>query len=158
MDTSTDDYIETKTVEKTTDLLKHLAIAMGILAAFQLLSRPEILTGVGSLTDYLITLAPIGLYISYRSKTAQHKGQFIRWTDNSVEYKSKDQNGVVAISELSKIDINLDTIDLHVKDGATHVINLEDYKEYTDRLRIKSNFEKLQQRLTRGNCVSGRTS
>jgi hypothetical protein len=153
MDNTTNDYIDTKTVEKTTDLLKHLAIATGILAAFKIISQPDILTGAGQLTDYVISLAPICLFVAYQSKTSKHKGQFIRWTDSSVEYKSKERNGTVAISDLQTIDIKLDTIDLHLKDGLTHVINLEDYKDYSDRQRIKFNFEQLQQRLTAASGV-----
>ena len=143
MDNNIIDEIQTNRIEKNEKLFKYLAILTGVLAVLKIILRPEILSGDGSVIDYIISLSPIFFYFYYQSKTSKHKGQFIKWTKKSIEYKSKDVHNVITIDAVQAIKINLDSIDIQLKDGSTQTINIHDYTEYDDRLRIKSNFEKI---------------
>ena len=143
MDTNVIDYIESKRIEKNSKLFKYLTIATVFIAVFKIILRPDILAGEGSTIDYAISLSPILLYFLYQSKNSKHKGQFIKWTQNTIEYKSKDIENSVAIPDIQDIKINFDDITLLLKDGSTQTINIIDYTDFADRKRIKSNFEKL---------------
>lgn len=137
------DHIESKRIEKNTELFKYLAISMGILAVFKIISHPEILLGNGQLMDYIISLSPLLLFLHYHSVTSKHKGQFIRWTEDKIEYKSKELNDIIAVSEIQNIEIHLELIRIYLADNIVHIINIEDYTEFEDRKRIKNNFKRL---------------
>ena len=135
------DEIKTDRIEKFGKLFFYGAIATAILAVFKICLNPEILTGAGKFSDYVITLLPIYMYYNFRKKTSKHKGQFIKWTENYVEFKSKDNQSTVQYQDIQTVNIGLDNIAINLKDNSTHTINIEDYTNYDDRLRIKKNFE-----------------
>ncbi|MCE3228234.1 MAG: hypothetical protein K0S32_2785 [Bacteroidetes bacterium] len=141
------DEISIDRIEKSRKFLFYGAIVTAIIAVLKIFMNPEILTGGGKLADYLISLLPIYLYFSFRKKTSSRKGQFIKWTENSVVFKSRGSENQILLTDIHNIKITLDNIDLHLKDGSTKTINIEDYSDYDDRMRIKGNFEKLTTRL-----------
>lgn len=143
------DKITTNRVEKNENLFKGLAIATFILAILKIVIKPDILTGNGSIIDYLISLLPIYFYYNYRSKTSKHKGQFIEWRENILEFKSKDSHEKIDLEKITDISIHLDLITITLSDRTTKILNIEDYVEYDDRLRIKSNFERMQHSISR---------
>jgi hypothetical protein len=144
MDKIVIDEIKSDRVEKFEKLFRNLAVITTFLAMARLALRPEILTGNGSTIDYLISLSPILFYASYKSKASKNTGQFIKWTETSIKYKTKDTHGDIVISDIKSIEINLDIINIVLKDASNHSINIEDFTKYEDRVRIKGNFEKVK--------------
>jgi hypothetical protein len=137
------DEIKTDRIEKFDKFFFYGAIATAIIAILKIFLNPTILTGGGKLLDYIISLLPIYMFFNFRQKTANRKGQFIKWTEDSIQFKSKDTECKIFISEIKDIKIGLDKIDLHLENGSTQTINIDDFTNYNDRLRIKENFGKL---------------
>ena len=145
--------IENNRIEKFSKTLKILAIVTVVLAIGKVFLKPSILIGAGNLLDYLICFSPLYFYFDYKRKTKNWQGQFIEWRVDSFEFKTRNTSNIlVPYNLLESIDIKFDQIEFKLKSGSTSSLSLEDFTDYKDRMRIKSNFEKLK--LTSGITVN----
>lgn len=125
-----------------------LAILGITIVCIQIILYPEILNERSRLLDLIVFLFPIGFYLQYRRKAKTWGGQFIEWAPDYVEYKCRqNKSELVRLNTLINIDIKLDEVILTLTDGKEKTISLEDYTEYSDRIKIKENFECLKVRL-----------
>lgn len=138
------DKIENKTVERKMKFLKWCAIITLILALLRVYMVPSALSRVGSAFDFIIFLLPIYLFYEYRKNAKNWKGQFIEWNDNEIKYKTREeQTTILKYEQIQSVDIKLDEIIINIKEGEQRRIYIEDFEEYSDRVRIKKNFETL---------------
>jgi hypothetical protein len=141
------DEIKSERIEKFEKFFLYCAIGTALLLAIKIYLNTAILTGEGEAIDYVLPLLPISSYYTFRKKTSKRKGQFIRWTEKTIDYKSDGTEDTIFLTDIQDIHISLDMIDLHLNDGTTHTINVQDYADYNDRIRIKDNFTKVLQGL-----------
>ena len=103
--------IENKRFEKNIKLFKVLAIIATILAVYRILSTPDIFTGTGKLMDFGTTLIPIILFFEYRRKSKNWGGQFIEWTNEHLNFKTRhSERTSIANTSITGIEIKLDEI------------------------------------------------
>jgi hypothetical protein len=142
------DKIENKTVERKMKFLKWSAIIMLILSLLKIYMNPDIFNKVGSSFDFIIFLLPLYLFYEYRKNAKNWNGQFIEWNDNEIIYKTREEHTtILKYVQIQSIDIKLDEIILNTKEGEQRKIYIEDFEEYSDRVRIKKNFESLNNKL-----------
>lgn len=138
------DRIENKRFEKNIKLFKWLAIISIIPIIGKLILNPEILTGKGTFLDYAINFIPVFLFFEYSRKAKNWGGQFIEWKEGKISFKlRKVSENTIEYSNIESIEIKLDNIIITLKDGEKYDLNIEDYTEYEDRLRIKENFKRI---------------
>lgn len=142
------DRIENTRFEKNIKLFKWVAILSFLLVIVRILFDLEIMNGGGKLSDLFTSLIPVGMFFQYRSTAKKWGGQFFEWKENEVEFKSrKYDKTVVTHNSIIQINIKLDIIEIKTNDKL-YEINIEDYTEYNDRLRLKNNFEQLKKKLS----------
>lgn len=152
------DRLENKRYEKNIKFFKWVAIGSFIAAIARILSEPNILTGAGKTFDYVITLYPIGLYFQYRKTAKNWNGQFFEWKQNELKFKSrKYDKTIIAYTSIKSIEIKLDFIYIETTENSFE-INIEDYTEYEDRMRLKENFKKLKNKLHSINTINSSQS
>ncbi len=145
------DRIENRRIERNLKFFKWAAVISLLIAVFKILLTPEILNDGGRMVDYITTLIPIGLFLQYRSTAKKWGGQFIEWNENEISFKSrKCDNTTIKLVDIKSIDILLDIISIITLDKK-YEINIEDFTNYKDRVRIKGNFEKVKLKLSTQN-------
>src|SRR5690554_4269932 len=136
--------IENKRYEKNLTLFKWGAILSLALAAIRIAIEPEILSGIGSTIDYMLLLYPIPLFLLYYRTAQKWGGQFIEWKEDEISFKSrKYDKTTIRFSDIKSINIHLHIIEIETL-KAKYEINIEDYTAYSDRVQLKSNFEKVK--------------
>ena len=92
------------------------------------------------LSPLLISIIFISFYLIRRKKWG---GQYIEWNEESVIYKSRGPNQIeIQYRLIEELEIRMDSIEFKLKDGTINILEIEDFFEYEDRIRIKKNFEK----------------
>lgn len=133
--------------EKNLKNYKRLAIGALILLVFQVLMAPVTFRDGFKLADTLTNLLPFTLLIHYYFTAKKWGGQYMQWTEDYFAFKSrKYPETQLPLSGIISIDIKLDTITIETKQQRFE-INIEDYTEYEDRLRMKENFRILAEKL-----------
>lgn len=141
------DRIENHRYEKNIKLFKWCAGLALLLAVFRIAITPDVLTGGAKSFDFLTTLIPIGLYLQYRKTAKNFGGQFIEWSENEISFKSrKYKHTIIKLSNIESINIRLETIEINTPEK-NYAISIEDYTKYEDRMRLKENFEKVNDQL-----------
>jgi hypothetical protein len=142
------DRLENRRYEKTIKRYKWLVIITLPLIIVRLALDPGILNNGAKLGDLLTTLLPLGFFIQYKATAKKWGGQFFEWRDSEVEFKSrKYDKTIISHESILQINIKLDIIEIQTKNKLFE-INIEDYLEYSDRLRLKNNFKELSNRLS----------
>jgi hypothetical protein len=122
-----------------------------IVVVFKLYLRSENKSfGVGLLIDVLI-LSAISIYfiLHTQKQLNKRKSQFIEWKEDSISYNLKEETGSqnIFLDEISHIDIELNKISITDEKDQKYVLDISDFYNYKDRLRIKENFSKVSARL-----------
>jgi len=139
------DRIENRRFDKSNNLLKWLAIISLPIVVLYIANSTDGFKSFSSKLDLISFITPLFLFIFHRNRTKKWGGQFIEWKEDGVEYKSRESDIVsINFQDLSDIVINLDTIIFKLKNGLDKELLIEDYTEYEDRIRIKSNFESVK--------------
>jgi len=89
-------------------------------------------------------------YISYKVKISNNKGMpFIEWWTDKIVFRSSKtgQEREIMINDISNISINLDEISILTEGDKTFEINLDEYIEYDQRMKIKENFAELSKEI-----------
>ncbi len=142
------DRLENRRHEKTIQRYKWGVIISLPLIIARLALDPGILNNGAKLGDLLTTLLPLGLFIQYKATAKKWGGQFFEWRENEVEFKSrKFDKTIIPHESILQINIKLDLIEIQTNNNLFE-INIEDYLEYSDRLRLKNNFKELSKRLS----------
>ena len=142
------DRIENYRFEKNIKFFKWGVGITLILAVFKIVLTPDILNGGGKMTDFLTTLIPIGLFFQYRSTAKKWGGQFIEWKENEISFKTRKYDSTtIKMEEIQSVEIRLDLIIISTLQKK-YEINIEDYTEYKDRIRLKDNFGKIKEKLS----------
>lgn len=135
--------IENNRNEKNLRLFKWGAILSLVLAAIRITIEPQILSGVSTI-DFILLLYPIPLFILYYRTAKKWGGQFIEWKEDEISFKSrKYDKTTILLSDIKSINIYLHIIEIETL-NAKYKINIEDYTAYSDRVQLKSNFEKVK--------------
>jgi hypothetical protein len=138
------DRLENKRYEKNINLYKSAAVITLILAIFKVIYTPNIFTGFAKPVDFITSLIPIVIFIQFKRTAKKWGGQFIEWRENEVEFKSRKYDKIIVhYNNITSINIKLDIIKIETEQKKVE-INIEDYTEYEDRIRLKSNFEKIK--------------
>jgi len=136
--------IENKRYEKNLKLFKWGAILSLALAVIRIAIEPKILSGIGSTIDFILLLYPIPLFILYYRTAQKWGGQFIEWKEDEISFKSrKYDKTTIPLSDIKSINIHLHIIEIETL-NAKYKINIEDYTAYSERVQLKSNFEKIK--------------
>jgi hypothetical protein len=138
------DRLDNKHYEKNINLYKWAALITLILAICKIIYTPNIFTGFAKPVDFITSLIPIVIFIQFKRTAKKWGGQFFEWRENEVEFKSrKYDTTIIHYNDITSINIKLDIIEIETKQKKFE-INIEDYTEYEDRIRLKSNFEKIK--------------
>lgn len=72
-----------------------------------------------------------------------HSGQFIEWTADEIIFKLKNETSELTIqrNQIKTINIHLDIIEVFDKQGQKFVLDISDFSNYDDRLKIKENLQ-----------------
>ncbi len=136
------DKIENNRYEKNIKLFKWVAYLSIIPIGYKLVTifiSSEFKTNAYDLISLAI---PLILFFNYKRTAKNWGGQFIEWNNDILTFKTKDiKEIIISIENINKIEIKLDSILILTNENKTLLINLEDYTDYKDRLRIKKNFE-----------------
>lgn len=84
------------------------------------------------------------------SKSTKSKvGQFIQWNTSNLELQLEGDKEIRSVNyaDVSGISIALDLITIKKNTGEEIVLNIEGFKAYEQRLRVKANFERLKKYL-----------
>ncbi len=105
---------------------------------------------IGYWLNALILFVPIGIYLYQRKLIVDNNATpFIEWQGDKISYKTSADKKVVTIDidTIKSISIKLDSVEIFTAADLYHTINLADFVEYSDRVKIKTNFEKMQSSL-----------
>lgn len=141
------DRVENKSFNKQSNALLFLATFTSVLAVanFIILAITDKSLKFYHLSPLLISIIFILFYLIRRKKWG---GQFIEWNEESVTYKGRGpKQNKIEYRLIEELIIKMDSIEFKLKDGTVNILEIEDYFEYEDRTRIKTNFEKLKKAL-----------
>jgi len=129
--------------EKILRKLKNSSIGLGVifLLQFSIFGFP---TNIGGLIDRSILLiVPIFTIYSYK-RLSKRRNQYIEFKKDEIKFKTKtDPDKTVKIKDIEAVDIKVHEIHLKTND-LTYKVYLEDFKNYTDRIRIKELFKEIK--------------
>lgn len=136
--------IESTWINRATKILMFCGVGSLIVVIIKLYLRSENKSfGIGFLMDILI-LSSISVYFIFQTqkKLNKRKSQFIEWKVNSISYNLKEESETqnIRLEEISLIDIELNKITITDRNNKTYVLDISDFYNYKDRLRIKENF------------------
>lgn len=136
--------IENKRFEKTIRLFKILAISSVAIVGLYILSTLIFFNGEFEFVNFSGFLFAIGFYFEYKRKARTLGGQFIEWTENEISFKTRQKEAIVINYEsITDIIIKLHEIIIKTDDNEEHKLYIEDFTDYTERMRIKNNFESI---------------
>jgi len=141
------DRIESTWINRTSKILMFCGIGSLIVVVFKLYLRSENKSfGIGFLFDILI-LSAISIYfiLLTQRQLNKRKSQFIEWKEDSISYNLKEETGAqnIFLDEISHIDIELNRISITDKKNQKYVLDISDFYNYKDRVRIKENFSRV---------------
>lgn len=142
------DKIVNPLYSKSGKTYRRLAIGILVLACIHLLMSPIIYhEGFTWFTVLSTSFGSVPLLIHSFFSHRNKRGQFIEWSEEAIVFKSKKySSSKVLLKDIKSIEIGLDVVEIEAKEK-WYKINIEDYTEYEDRLRIKENFRNLVQGL-----------
>jgi hypothetical protein len=141
------DRIESTWINRTSKILMFCGIGSLIVVVFKLYLRSENKSfGIGFLFDILI-LSAISIYfiLLTQRQLNKRKSQFIEWKEDSISYNLKEETGArnIFLDEISHIDIELNKISITDGKNQKYVLDISDFYNYKDRVRIKENFSRV---------------
>jgi len=141
------DRIESTWINRTSKILIFCGIGSLIVVVFKLYLRSENKSfGIGFLFDILI-LSAISIYfiLLTQRQLNKRKSQFIEWKEDSISYNLKEETGAqnIFLDEISHIDIELNKISITNGKNQKYVLDISDFYNYKDRVRIKENFSRV---------------
>jgi hypothetical protein len=87
----------------------------------------------------------VGFYYDYRKKVKTLGGQFIEWSENEISFKSRqEETKTIKLDSIKKIEIKSSEVLLNTIEDLSYTINLDDYREYSEKIKIKNNFKILK--------------
>lgn len=138
------DRIESNKIEKYGRIILLCGIIGVVVGIFKLVLATEIsLTGLGFWIDFLvIATLPIYLIFLGQKEFKKRSGQFIEWTDEYLAYKLKLEikPNKILLTDIQKIQIDLDIVEILTKDNQKYSLDISDFENYEDRIKIKDNF------------------
>jgi hypothetical protein len=145
------DRIESTWINRASKILMFCGIGSLIVVIIKLYLRSENKSfGVGFLIDVLI-LSAISIYfiLQTQKQLNKRKSQFIEWKEDSISYNLKEETEThnIFLEEILLIDIDLNKISIIDNKNQKYVLDISDFYNYKDRLRIKENFNTLADRL-----------
>jgi hypothetical protein len=92
------------------------------------------------------TISGVGLILMLIARLkylTTHSGQFIEWTADEIIFKLKNETSELTIqrNQIKTINIHLDIIEVFDKQGQKFVLDISDFSNYDDRLKIKENLQ-----------------
>lgn len=140
--------IESNSMEKYGRVMLVCGIGTVLVCIAKLILATEIsLTGFGFWVDTLgISVLPIYMVFRTQKEFKRRSGQFIEWTNEHLTYKLKNEKkpDKILVADISNIQVNLDIIEIVVKDNTKHLLDISDFVKFEDRIKIKDNFEKMK--------------
>jgi len=144
--------IESKRIVKSQKLFMILAVLSVPLIAIKVYYGVSggTFQKIGYWLNALVLFIPVGIYLYQRKLIADNNATpFIEWQGDRISYKASTDKKVVTIEvkNIKSISIKMDSVEILVTGSLCHTINLADFVEYSDRIKIKANFEKMQSSL-----------
>lgn len=140
------DKIETIKIDKVIKKMQISSIGLIICVIVKLsISTTSQLSSWGWWVDILFFLAfPLYFFIKFKSQLNNRSNQFIKWTTESIIYKLKDETlpQTIQKNQIESVNVNLDIIEIIDKKDHKHILDISDFNNYVDRLKIKENFKK----------------
>jgi|GEM_PF-1243751 hypothetical protein len=137
--------IENKGFEKTVKTFKILTIiSLSIVVLLFLTDHVFKVTDIGyvNLSGFIFV---VGFYYDYRKKVKTLGGQFIEWSENEISFKSRqEETKTIKLDSIKKIEIKSSEVLLNTIEDLSYTINLDDYREYSEKIKIKNNFKILK--------------
>jgi hypothetical protein len=141
--TQTTERVESKKVEKILTFVKIMIVIVILIPLIIVLKNYEHVSSL-RLSHFSQFFLALFLLFRFYTKFSKRKGQFIEWSPNEIQFKTKEQEGEIPINEIKNIDINIDSIDITLENGENYMLNIQDFGDYDTRIKIKDNFSKLQ--------------
>tara|TARA_B110000091_G_C13554735_1_gene365959 strand:+ start:166 stop:672 length:507 start_codon:yes stop_codon:yes gene_type:complete len=137
--------IENKGFAKTVRTFKILTIiSLSIVTLLFLTDHVFKITDIGyvNLSGFIFV---VGFYYEYKKKSKTLGGQFIEWRENEISFKSRQEEATtIKLDSIDKIEIKSSEVLLNTIEDLSYIINLDDYREYTQKIKIKNNFKLLK--------------
>jgi hypothetical protein len=142
------DKIVNHMYSKSGKTYRRMAIGILVLACIHLLMSPIIYhDGFTWFTVLSMSIGSVPLLIHSFFSHRNKRGQFIEWSEEAIVFKNKKYSSTkVLLKDIKSIEIGLDVVEIETKEK-TYKIDIEDYTEYEDRLRLKRNFRSIASEL-----------
>lgn len=139
------DRIESHKIQKVKKRMLFYGIALIIIPIVKYLtSSINQLTRAGWWIDTLLFSAlPAYFLLKTQHEYSKRKFQFIEWTDEKIIYRLKNESSEKSIQRnlIEIINIHLDYIEIFDTSNQKYILDISDFDDYGDRLKIKENFK-----------------
>jgi len=145
------DKVETNGLMKYKELLYVISVVLFFLFFVKVYLAPDFKPGhtfevvsYWFYSAFFLLVPPISIILFIRKNRGNRSDQFIEWWNDKIIYKSKgvEDKTIIAADAIQEIKISVDQIEIRSQDQLIYLINIEGYKDYDMRSRIKGNFEK----------------
>ncbi len=139
------DKISSDKIDKSIKILLFCLIGSSIILLVKIRYIAPQHNQLGFLIDAILVVYTIYSSLQIIKKLKNRKGQFIQWQKDSIVYKLKEEiiPKEIFLGDIKNIEIKLDIITIESIDQQKFILDISDFDKYESRIRIKSNFEKL---------------
>lgn len=133
--------VESNKVEGTSKILLICGIGSLILLVLKIFLQTQ--SSAGFWFDIVLVLILSGYMLIQRQKLLKaRKGQYIEWLADKIVFKIKPNLNQIEIfiTDISRVSVGLDEIEIFIINGSSYRLDISDFDNYNDRMRIKENF------------------
>jgi hypothetical protein len=142
------DRIDAKFAKTQYSIIKYSGFTLIILSLMQLLLFQDSgISGLDRNIDILILIVfgAVMVYSWYGKKLKNRINQYIEWNENSLTYKlGTGPENTISYENIANINMGQNEILIKLDNNDTLKLDIWDFKKYSDRQRIRRNFEQIQ--------------
>lgn len=136
--------------QKTIDIIKIVIVCYLFIWVLSMISFKSSLSNINH-TDLTALAIPMVLYFNVVGYISGDRDLFVEFHSKKIQYKTNTESGCLKLDAISKVDISIDEIRVHLKNDGIRSINISRFSNYNDRLRLKSNFQSISENIAHKN-------
>jgi hypothetical protein len=136
--------------QKTIDIFKIVIVCYLFVWVLSMILFKSSLSNINH-TDLTSLAIPMVLYFNVVGYISADRDLFVEFHSQKIQYKTNTESGCIKLDAISKVDISIDEIRVHLKNDGIRNINISRFLNYNDRLRLNANFQSISENITHKN-------
>lgn len=136
--------------QKTIDIFKIVIVCYLFVWVLSMILFKSSLSNINH-TDLTSLAIPMVLYFNVVGYISADRDLFVEFHSQKIQYKTNTESGCITLDAISKVNISIDEIRVHLKNDGIRNINISRFSNYNDRLRLKANFQSISDNIAHKN-------